>query len=253
MEASLRRWRGKVALVTGASSGIGAAVATILSREGLKVMLAGRSERRLQRLAVRLGADDGRAAWIAADQTDSDAASRLLDRTIGTFGTIDVLVNNAGVSGGRGFIHATPAELQACLDLNVRSSALCMQEAVRAMHGKRDAAIINIGSLTGHRLVADRGDASVIYAASKHALRAMTEGLRIELAAAGSPIKVALISPGMVDTPWHAAHRSKEKETAYGFRPLGPRDVAAAVLYILSTPRHVQVCDILLRPIGQAF
>jgi NADP-dependent 3-hydroxy acid dehydrogenase YdfG len=92
---------------------------------------------------------------------------------------------------------------------------------------------------------------SVAYSASKHALGVMTEGLRRELAQRKARTKVALISPGVVDTGWHPQHRSPDRVKAYGFAPLQPADVAQAVLYILSVPRRVQVSDVLLRAVGQ--
>lgn len=253
MSDLLQRWRGRTALVTGASSGVGAEIAAALASAGLNVMLTGRDETRLAAVTQRIELTGGHAAHLVADQLEVDANARLFRHTITHYGSVDVLVNNAGMSGGRGLMDADPATLAACLDLNVRAAALCMQEAVRAMQGKADAAIINIGSLAGHRIPRGRGEASVAYAASKHALRALTDGLRIELAARSSPIQVALISPGLIDTPWHTAHHAPDPVAAYGFRPLDPADIAQAVLYILSTPRHVQVCDLLLRPIGQTF
>ncbi len=99
--------------------------------------------------------------------------------------------------------------------------------------------------MTGHRVVAGR--TSVTYGASKHALRVLTDGLRAELAAKKSPVKVAMISPGMVRTEWHSRARHE-----YEYRPLEPEDIADVAMYILSAPRHLQVCDVLVRSIEQA-
>jgi NADP-dependent 3-hydroxy acid dehydrogenase YdfG len=253
MHNGIERWRGRVALVTGASSGIGAATALALARAGLRVTLAGRDEARLHRIADTIAADGGECHSMAVDLTETGAPAELVRRAIAHWNAIDVLVNNAGTSGGVGVVHGDLARFRACFDLNVHAVVGCIQEAMPAMAARPEAAIINIGSLAGHRIPRRRGDPSVAYAASKHALRVFTDGLRMELSANRQPIKVALISPGLVDTPWHAAHGQADRESAYGFRPLDPEDIAQAVLYILSTPPHVQVCDLLLRPSGQDY
>ena len=142
-------------------------------------------------------------------------------------------------------------DVQAALDLNVRAALLCMREAAAAMRGKSDAAIINVSSMTGHRLLPGT---PAVYAATKHALRILTDGLRAELVQAGERIKVALISPGLVDTPWHAKPDGVfALKGAYPYPPLQPEDIAAAVRTILDAPAGVQVCDIQLRPAAQPF
>lgn len=253
MISGFERWHGKAALVTGASSGIGAAIARSLASAGLRVTLSGRDQTRLQRIADRINEAGGQCETIALELTDPDAPAALVARTVAHWGSLDVLINNAGISAGLGVAGGDLARFRACFDLNVHAAVQCMQEAVRAMADRPEGAIVNIGSLAGHRIPRRRGDPSVAYAASKHALRVFTDGLRMEMASARRPIKVALISPGLVDTPWHEAHGKPDRETAYGFRPLDPDDIAHAVLYILSTPPHVQVCDLLLRPTGQDF
>jgi len=126
-----------------------------------------------------------------------------------------------------------------------------MREAVADMRGKADAAIINLSSMTGHRLLPGTPGP---YAASKHALRIITDGLRAELAAEKLPIKVALISPGLVDTPWHRQPGGMiSQKGAFPYEPLQPADVVEAVRYILAAPAHVQVGDIQLRSTSQPF
>ena len=181
---------------------------------------------------------------MEGDQRNEDTNRGFFRKIRDSWGGVDILVNNAGMSGGRGFAKVDWATVESCLDLNVRAVGLCMQEALKDMEGKEDAAIINISSMNAHRVVAERG--SVTYSASKHTLRILTDGLRAELAARKSSIKVAMISPGLVRTDWHdrAPHE-------YEYRPLEPEDIADVAVTILSAPRHVQVCDVLVRSIEQ--
>ena len=135
------------------------------------------------------------------------------------------------------------------LDLNIRAATLCLQEAVKDMRTKEEAVIINIGSISGHRLV--QGFGGSFYAATKSALRVLTDGLRFELAEEKSPIKLCMISPGLVDTEFHQIARGKKPE--FNFSPLQASDIADAVLYILSTPPTVQISDLLIRGNHQTF
>jgi NADP-dependent 3-hydroxy acid dehydrogenase YdfG len=153
--------------------------------------------------------------------------------------------------GGASVLGAPLEEIADAFHLNVLAATACMREAVADMRGKPNAAIINISSMTGHRLLPGTPGA---YAATKHALRIMTDGLRSELAAEKLPIKVALISPGLVDTPWHRQPDGiLGKGGSFPYEPLQPADVVEAVRYILSAPAHVQVGDIQLRSTGQPF
>jgi NADP-dependent 3-hydroxy acid dehydrogenase YdfG len=155
-----------------------------------------------------------------------------------------VLVNNAGVTGGKGVADNDLESFDRCMNLNLRAATICMQEAIADMAGKTEAAIINISSMNAHRIVAGR--TSEFYAAGKHALRVITDGARAELAGKRSSVKVAMISPGMVDTEWHHPVSGRRE-----FKPLEPEDIA--VLYILSAPAHVQICDIQIRAIHQVY
>jgi len=248
MDPELLRWRGKVALVTGASSGIGATIATSLGELGMKVAIAGRDQARLRRVALEVERAGGEALVLRGDQARAPVNARFFGRIRRKWGGIDVLVNSAGVRGGRSLLQGDWAELQSALDLNVRAALLCMRQAVDDMRNRKDAAIINISSMTGHRVLPG---VPALYAATKHALRVLTDGLRTELVEQNLPIKVALISPGLVDTPWHRPPGPGTKKRPFPYPPLQPADIANAVRYILSAPRHVQVCDILIRPSEQ--
>lgn len=251
MENPLNRWHGKIALVTGASSGIGRALATDLGMLGLKVAVAGRRVVELDAVAAEIRRAGGEALVLVGDQVELETSRRFFAEIRARWAGVDVLVNSAGVRGGTSVLTAPLAELQAGFNVNVLAATVCMREAVADMRRGAGGVIINVSSMTGHRLLPGTPGP---YAATKHALRIMTDGLRAELAAEKLPIKVALLSPGMVDTPWHRQPEGVLAKTgAYPYEPLQPADIIAAVRYILAAPPHVQIGDIQLRSTGQPF
>lgn len=251
MEETLTRWRGKVALVTGASSGIGRAIAVDLGRLGLKVAITGRHRPALAVVSAEIHRVGGEALILTGDQAVLDTNRRFFRRVRARWGGVDLLVNSAGVRGGTSVLTASLAELQDGFNLNVLAATVCMREAVADLRGRPAGVIINVSSMTGHRLLPGTPGP---YAATKHALRIMTDGLRAELAAEKLPIKVALLSPGLVDTPWHSRPGGMlAKNGAYPYEPLQPADIVTAVRYILAAPPHVQIGDIQLRSTGQPF
>lgn len=251
MDESLEQWRGAVAVVTGASSGIGRAVAEDFGRLGLRVVLVGRRREELEATAARVRAAGGAALAVPGDLAEPDAARRIFTETRAAWGGVDVLVNSAGLRGGASLLKADPAVMRAAFAVNVLAALECMREAATDLRGKTRGAIINISSMTGHRLLPGTPG---LYAATKHALRIVTDAFRAELAAEKSPVKVALLSPGLVDTPWHRdAEGVLATKGAYPYEPLQPADIVAAVRYVLAAPPHVQIGDIQLRSVGQPF
>lgn len=251
MDATLTRWRGRAALVTGASSGIGRAIAEELARLGLRVALSARRETLLCEIAEGIRSHGGTAKVLAGDHRDPAFTERCFAELATDWQGIDVLVSSVGAVGGRALLHAPWDEIQTALDLNLKAPLHAMRLAAAQLRTKPEGAVVNISSMAGHRVVPGT---PALYAATKHALRLITDGYRNEMLAEGLNVKVALISPGLVDTPWHEqAGGILEKHGSYPFAPLAPRDIADAVRYILSTPPSVQVCDILLRPAGQPF
>jgi NADP+-dependent farnesol dehydrogenase len=240
------RWCGKAALVTGATSGIGRATAFALGAAGLKVAVTGRRENRLREVAASLTAMGVETLALQVDQTTPSANERLFDEIRRCWGGVDVLVNNAGTHGGNGFLDTNPAQFDRCMSLNLDAAAVCLREAAHDMRRRPFGAIIVVSSLTAHRLVP--GQTPPIYAASKIALKTIVDGMRTELARDASSVKVAMISPGLVASEFHAG-RAPSRSSAPA---LLPDDVASAAMYILAAPPHVQVCDVVLRPIGQA-
>jgi 17beta-estradiol 17-dehydrogenase / 3beta-hydroxysteroid 3-dehydrogenase len=245
----LARWRGKVALVTGASAGIGAAIARALASHGLRVAAVARRAERLQALCAELQALGSEALAVPADLAAPDGPARAFAQVRSRWGGVDVLVNNAGLGHRVPVSEAGWDDLQRLLDVNVRAATRCIQEALRDMEGKTDAAIVNISSIAGHRVPPGHG--ATFYAATKHALKAVTDGLRIELVAKGSPIKIGMISPGMVESEFHDVADPSGHSPGYAFPPLKAEDIADALLYMLAVPRHVQINDIVLRSVHQ--
>lgn len=249
--SALERWKGKVALVTGASSGIGDAIARALGGAGLKVVVAARRAERLQQLVADLQGQGAEAMAVPADMSDEASIRALFDTVRKQWGGVDVAVNNAGTGAMATFGESDAAAWRDILDINVLGVSLCMREALRDLEGKAEGQIVNISSIYAHRPQVPNFS---YYQASKFAVKALTDTLRVELHAAKSPVRVAMVSPGLTATEF------REKATAGKFNydsyfkdyhPLLPEDVAQAVLYILSTPPYVQVHDVLLSPMGQ--
>jgi NADP-dependent 3-hydroxy acid dehydrogenase YdfG len=250
-DGGIGRWRGRVAVVTGASSGIGAAIARRLAREGLRVALLARRLDRLSVLESELRDAGGTVQAWRCDVTREDDVVRTFAEVSAYWNAPDVLVNNAGTGSMGSLASGRWQEWQDTLTTNVAAPVLCVREALRAMEGKAEAQIVNVGSIYGHRgQVPDWA----FYQGSKFALRAMTDTLRAELHAAGRRVRVAMISPGMVATEF------RERASGGAFRyesyfeklhPLLPEDIAEAVCYVIGAPPHVQVHDIQLSPMGQ--
>jgi len=245
----MQRWRDAVALITGASSGIGAAVARQLSGAGLRVVLAARREDKLAALAAELGGAD-RAVAVGVDLRDEAAILAMFQTIRSQWGGVDVLVNNAGLGHKAPLLAGETAMWREMLEVNILALCVCTREAVRDMRRTETGQVIHISSMSAHRVPPGSG----VYSATKFAVRSLTEGLRSELRAAGSNIRVAAVSPGYVETEFiEKYHRSADaaRDIFERFEVLQADDVAATVLHILEQPEHVQVHDVLMRATAQ--
>ena len=248
----LTRWKGKVALVTGASAGIGFATATGLAKAGMKVAVTARNGGRLEELKASL---DGAAVLPVTADLQKEADIRKLFQTVReAWGGVEVLINNAGVGYLGDLSKQSPEDWRTMLDVNVMALSLCVQEALADMKGKPEGHIINLSSIAGHRV--PPSNANPWYAATKHAVRAITDALRIELVNSGRPVRVGMISPGVVETEFHdrATRGAGDSKTFYSqFKALRAEDVADVVFYMLSAPPHVQIHDVVMRSVEQPY
>lgn len=247
------RWRDRVALVTGASSGIGQAVARGLASSGMRLVLCARRQERLEALEQELTRGGAEALSVPTDLRDEGQVLGLFAVTRDELGGVDVLVNSAGISRKSLLIDGDVDDWRLMLEVNVLALSVCTREAIRDMRRRGDDGhVIHISSMSGHRV--PWGEGSGMYAATKYAVRALTEKLRRELRELESDIRVTAVSPGFVETEMAAKFHGSE-ETArelYGrYQVLQPDDIASAVLYALSCPPHVQIHDILVRPTQQ--
>jgi NADP-dependent 3-hydroxy acid dehydrogenase YdfG len=245
------RLKGKVAVVTGASSGIGSAVAFALSREGMRLALVARRLDALVEMKQAIEARGGSAFPLAVDLRDESQILFAFSAVRRELGGVDVLVNAAGLGHKAPLVSGSTEQFREMLEVNVLALASMTREAVKDMRDHKVAGqIVHVSSMSAHRVQAQAG----MYAATKHAVRALTEGLRQELRALDLPIRVASVCPGDTETEF-VARMLRSKQAAADARPayrmLDAADVAEAVLYILKAPPHVAIHEVQLRPIGQ--
>lgn len=230
---------GKTAVVTGASSGIGHAIASRLLAAGAGVIGLCRSTGKVPE-GVRA---------IACDLADS-AQIEAAFSTLADTGTVDIFINNAGLALLSGITDGDPADWEEMWRVNVHGLALCCQRVLPLLPAS-GGQIINVSSMSGLRVPGTGG----FYSPTKFAVRAVTDALRNELRRAGSVTRVATISPGYVDTPildrYFAGREDKLAETRAAIRMLTPDDIATSVLHILTTPLHVEITDVQMRSADQ--
>jgi len=252
MVLSLDRWKGQVAVVTGASSGIGAALATRLVKEGLKVVGLARRVERVQELAKKLKGEKGELHAVKADITKEEDVIKAFKWIKDNLGSVHILVNNAGYFPNSNLTSGETKVWKAAFDLNVLGLSIATREAVKNMReNKIDGHIIHINSVLGHRVINIPG--LNVYAASKFAVTALTETLRQELNQIGSKIKISSVSPGLVETEMTTLNNdvSEDRKKLLSQLPiLKPDDIVDGVVYVLSTPPHVQVHELTIQPLG---
>jgi NADP-dependent 3-hydroxy acid dehydrogenase YdfG len=247
--------KGTVALVTGASSGIGAATAAMLAGRGAAVALVARRKDRLDNLAATIGEAGGTAVVIESDVTDEQQAIDAVERTVAELGRLDTLVNNAGVMLLGPVVDAPLSEWQRMVELNVLGLLYCAHAALphllaAADEGPRRVAdMVNISSVAGR--VPRNG--SGVYNLTKHGVGAFSESLRQEVTT--RHVRISLVEPGATATELATHNRPEVLETMRsrfaGVERMQADDIADAVTYIVTRPRHVAINEILIRPTNQ--
>lgn len=224
--------KGKVVLVTGASRGIGRAVAGALAAQGAAVVLAARDRDRLAMAVDEITGQGGRAEALGLDVSDRPSVEAAVKGTVASHGRIDALVNNAGVTRDTLLLRMKDEDWQAVLDTNLTGVFLCTQAAIKPMVKQRSGRIVNVASVVG--LVGNAGQAN--YAASKAGVVGFTKSVAREVASRG--ITVNAVAPGFIETDMTASMTDKAKEAVTAAIPMGrvgrPEDVAGTVAFLIS-------------------
>lgn len=250
MAADTARMNGQVAVITGASSGIGEATARALAEEGATVVLVARRRERLEALARELEQGGTTTHVIVADLATKEGAQACVDEAVETFGRIDVLVNNAGVMFLSPIDDAEPDDWDAMLRVNLLGVMVSSRAALAAMRRQKSGHIVNVSSVSGRFA----GPSQAGYNASKWGLNGFSEALRRE--AHGDGIKVTLIEPGVVATELtdhipHEPTKTRYEGNIAKMEMLQSVDIAEAIRYVVTQPRRVSINEVLIRPLDQ--
>jgi NADP-dependent 3-hydroxy acid dehydrogenase YdfG len=242
--------KNKVAIITGASSGIGYATSLTLSKAGIRVAVGARRTERLQELEKQVIKNNGEILVQKTDVTRKSDCDSLVNTIVEKWGKVDILINNAGLMPLSYFKNGKVEEWEQMIDVNIKGVLYCTSAVVPYMLEKKSGHIINISSVAG-RIVFAGGS---VYCATKHAIAALSEGLRKELSPTYN-IRVTCIEPGAVETE---LLESITDESMTGFiqatknmETLRSDDIANAILYAVQAPEHVNVNEILIRPTAQ--
>ncbi len=242
--------KGKVVVITGASSGLGEATARALSALGACVVLGARRADRIEALAEELNHSGGKALAITTDVTDYGQVKRLVDTAVETYGRIDVMINNAGLMPNSPLDRLKIDDWNQTIDVNIKGVLYGIAAALPYMEQQKSGHIINVSSVAGHKI----RPGGAVYAATKHAVRVISEGLRMEVKPYN--IRTTVISPGAVESelPQSVTEPDVAKTVSKIYEKAIPADsFARAVIFAMSQPEDVDVNEILFRPTEQDF
>ncbi len=228
---------GKVSIVTGASRGIGKAISILLAQSGSRVVLAARSEPQLKSVRDEISSQNGEALVIPTDLTRDEEMERLVEQTIKEWGSVDVLINNAGLGKVAPVVKAKVSDWDETFQVNLRAPMILSKLVLPQMMERGEGSIINISSVSGKSGQAN-GSA---YSASKFGLMGFTQSLYEEVREYG--IRVAAICPGFVDTPLIPQMRRMDRS-----KMIRPEDIAQTVLFVLTSPPTACPVEITVRP-----
>jgi NADP-dependent 3-hydroxy acid dehydrogenase YdfG len=253
MSQSPRSLSGKTVLITGASSGIGYAIAEQCAQQGAQLILTARRTDRLAKLAEQLAREHSvKIQCLKLDVTQSGSVASVIEEIRAKAGSLDVLVNNAGLALGVDPIsEGKEDEWQTVLDTNVMGVLRMTRGVLRELFStERGLHIVNLGSVAGFMVY----EGGAVYCASKYALQAITRTLRLEVL--GKPIRVTSVDPGMVETEFSDVRfhgdRARAKQVYQGLNPLRAGDIADCVLFALTRPKHVNIDQMWVAPRDQA-
>ncbi len=241
--------QGKIVVITGASSGLGAATARLLSAEGATIVLGARRIERLKSLADELIAKGGNALAVATDVTNREQVKKLVDAAVQKFGRIDVMLNNAGLMPHSPLERLKVDDWDRMIDVNIKGVLYGIAAALPYMKQQKAGHIINVSSVAGHKVTPN----GAVYCATKHAVRALSEGLRVEVKPYN--IRTTIISPGAVATELPTSITEPDVAATvqkfYDMVAIPADSFARAVAFAMSQPDDVDINEILFRPTRQ--
>jgi len=244
--------KGKLVLVTGASSGIGEATARAFAREGARLILVARRRERLEALAGELEqAHNTQSLCLQIDLGQYKTAGAELDKLPEAWREIDILVNNAGLSRGLAKLHEGGFyDWDEMIDTNIKGLLAVSRAVIPWMVKRNQGHIINIGSIAGHEVYPNGN----VYCATKYAVRAISRGMKMDLT--GTPIRVTSVDPGLAETEFSLVRFRGDPDRAAqpykGLKPLTGEDVAEAIVWSASRPEHVNITEMVIMPTAQS-
>lgn len=227
----------KTAIVTGASSGIGTAIAKELAKAGANVVLAARNKEKLETLIAEIGKEE-KVLCVQTDVTKQQDVDWLAERARQAFGRVDIFVNNAGKMGSSRMLEGEVSDWDQMIDINIKGVLYGIHSILPEMLERKSGHIVNIASDSGFEVI----ERLTVYCATKFAVRAISTGLEKELANTG--VRTTNISPGMVETPLSSDSPFEDDR-----KKLEPADIARAVIYAVTQPEHVNVNEVTVRPV----
>ncbi|HEY9643195.1 MAG TPA: SDR family oxidoreductase [Coleofasciculaceae cyanobacterium] len=242
----------QIVLITGASSGIGAACARVFAQSGAKLILAARRLERLEELAIELKqAFNTSSHLLALDVCDRQQVKASLDSLPEPWTNIDILINNAGLSRGLDKLHeGNIQDWEEMIDTNIKGLLYVTRQIVPGMVSRGKGQVINMGSIAGHQTYPGGN----VYCATKAAVRTLSEGLKLDLL--GTPVRVCSVDPGMVETAFSQVRfhgdEARAAKVYQGLTPLSPEDIADVVLFCATRPPHVNISEVVVFPTDQA-
>jgi 3-hydroxy acid dehydrogenase / malonic semialdehyde reductase len=241
----------KIILITGASSGIGAACAKVFADAGARLILASRRIEKLQQLATTLQLTSQTSYLVQLDVRDRIAVESAISTLPSQWSDIDILINNAGLSRGLDKLHeGNYSDWEEMIDTNIKGLLYLTRYVVPGMVQRGNGHIVNIGSIAGHQTYPGGN----VYCATKAAVKAISEGLKQDLL--GTPIRVTSVDPGMVETEFSQVRfhgDTQRAEKVYqGITPLTADDIADTIFFCATRPKHVNINEVILMPVDQS-